>query len=447
MSKRRQTTGQPKIVSTRIIDSAKSGAAAPGKGTTSTEFHSHQEREQQLQRRIITGTLIALGVLAVVLALTFLIDQVIRPSQAVATVAGQNITLADFQKRVRLERFLRNQQIQNLVQTYQQFGMQEQQIVQSLLQEEWVQELQLPDQLGLTVLDQLVDEQLIRAAAAERSVTVSAADVDAAIERYFGFNRVALEAAASGEATATVTPTITPTPFITATPSPTPTPAPTAELTATPSPTPLPTLPPEPTQTIGEQEDEFRTQRDSYFRLVRQQTSLSEGDIRAYFEARALRQALEDNVTADLQGTGLFVNARHILVASEEEAQDVLAALNTGESFADLAAAISTDTGSGARGGELGWGPTSQFVAEFRTAVETADIGTLVGPVQTEFGYHIIQVRAREERPLDENQLANAKASAFNTWLENYRTERAADIQRFDNWVDSVPQIPPSIFG
>lgn len=87
---------------------------------------------------------------------------------------------------------------------------------------------------------------------------------------------------------------------------------------------------------------------------------------------------------------------RHILVASPGEARDVLARLDDGEPFADVAAQDSTDTGSAANGGSLGCMNTGQFaqtfVPEFVQAALDAEVGTPVGPVESQFGFHVIEL-------------------------------------------------------
>jgi hypothetical protein len=414
---------------------------------------TRHERDAQIQRWVIIGTGIAIAAVVLLLVVTFVIDQLVVPNQVVATVDGQNITVAQFQKRVRLERYLKNQQIVNIIQTYLQFGYTEQQILQQLQStppySDWVQQLQVPDQMGLAVIDQLIEDQLVRNAARERGITVSQALIDDRINEFFGYNPAEFEPTpeATGEPSPTPTPTITPTPYVSPTPSPTPTITPTPEFTATPSLTPLPTLIPSVTPNATERANTFQTQRNDYFRQIRLATGLSDADINEYFEVLALRKALEDSVTADLTQQGLFADVRHILVATESEAQDIIAALNAGESFSALARAVSTDTGSGARGGELGWAPVTQYVKEFADAVRTAELGAVVGPVKSEFGYHIIQVRAREDRELDQSQLDNAKASAFNSWLTDYKTSKQAVTQTFPTWTNHVPTDPASIFG
>jgi hypothetical protein len=170
---------------------------------------------------------------------------------------------------------------------------------------------------------------------------------------------------------------------------------------------------------------------------------LSDGDIRDYFEMRAIRKAVEDGVTTDVAQKTMFVNARHILVSTEDEANDVLDALKAGESFADLAKATSKDTGSGANGGELGWAPAFQYVKPFADAVRDAPIGELIGPVKSDFGYHIIQIRAREDREVTDSQLQNAKDSAFNTWLANQKSAPDFKSETFSIWTNFVPTEPP----
>jgi peptidyl-prolyl cis-trans isomerase C len=100
------------------------------------------------------------------------------------------------------------------------------------------------------------------------------------------------------------------------------------------------------------------------------------------------------------------VNAAHILVRTEEEARDILAELEAGEEFADLAAEYSMDPGTRERGGSLGWFPRGQMVPAFEEAAFTLEPGeTTSEPVQSQFGWHVIRVddrRTREAPPLEE---------------------------------------------
>jgi parvulin-like peptidyl-prolyl isomerase len=448
MSKRSQTSGLPKRRSKPSTE-AESGA---GKGRLSREYRSRAQREAELQRRVVIGVAAAVVLSGVILAIFIIKDLLIDPSQVVASVNGQNITVAEFQQRVRLERFLVSQQLSGIIDLYRNFGMTDEQINQQLLSQppysDWMSELQIPDQLGNRVVNDLVEDAIVRQEAAALGIIVSQEDIDAAKQDYFGFD----PATAGLPPTPTLTPTITPTPFVSPTPSPEPSATPTSEATAevtaevtsdvepTATWTPVPTFTPTATLTVDELRTQYETNVADYYDEFRTNTGVSNETIDRYFELLALRKVVRDAVTENNADMLLRVNVRHILVATEEEAQDLLAALEGGESFSDLARSISTDTGSGSQGGELGWSPITNYVKPFADAVRDAEIGAIVGPVQSEFGFHIIQVRAREQRPPEEGELDSAKDRIFENWLEEQRTVQADTIQIFNIWTSFVPR-------
>lgn len=98
------------------------------------------------------------------------------------------------------------------------------------------------------------------------------------------------------------------------------------------------------------------------------------------------------------QGSGKEYRARHILVKTEDEARALVAQLGKGGKFDKLAAAKSLDTGSAKQGGELGWNNPKNFVREFGDVLVTLDKGQISAPVQSQFGWHIIQLE--DVRPL-----------------------------------------------
>ena len=84
---------------------------------------------------------------------------------------------------------------------------------------------------------------------------------------------------------------------------------------------------------------------------------------------------------------------RHILVDNQAEAQEIIGLLQKGEKFDALAAARSKDTGSKTRGGDLDWNTPSNFVKPFGDAMVSLQKGTFTTtPVQTQFGWHVIEV-------------------------------------------------------
>ena len=88
--------------------------------------------------------------------------------------------------------------------------------------------------------------------------------------------------------------------------------------------------------------------------------------------------------------------ARHILVATEEECENLKKEIEDGADFAVIAQQHS-QCPSGQQGGDLGEFGPGQMVKEFDTAVFSSNIGEVVGPIQTQFGYHLIEVTERTE--------------------------------------------------
>lgn len=130
---------------------------------------------------------------------------------------------------------------------------------------------------------------------------------------------------------------------------------------------------------------------ESTFPQVAEETPLF-ARLSGYWASRAavsdadMRERLEE-VNAE---QGQQVCASHILVADEAEANDLISQIDGGADFATLAAEFSTDTGSGAQGGSLGCAPQGQYVPEFEAAVWSGAEGDLLGPIETQFGFHII---------------------------------------------------------
>ena len=91
-----------------------------------------------------------------------------------------------------------------------------------------------------------------------------------------------------------------------------------------------------------------------------------------------------------------MARARHILVKTEEACNDLKTQIDGGADFAALAKEHS-DCPSGQKGGDLGEFGPGKMVKEFDDVVFTADVGTVQGPVKTQFGYHLLEVTSRTE--------------------------------------------------
>src|SRR5690625_1770051 len=116
---------------------------------------------------------------------------------------------------------------------------------------------------------------------------------------------------------------------------------------------------------------------------------------------------------------------RHILVEAEDEAKKLLADIKDGKlSFDDAAKEHSIDPGSKENGGELGWAPSSNYVAPFAEAVETLEVGNLGdAPVESQFGWHIIELQ--DERAPEFPALDDVKSQI----TELLRQEQLSEIQ------------------
>ena len=445
MSKKSQTTGAPRRRRRRRGTVAAEGAENIAVSGDESSYKSRAEREAQLQKWVIRGVAAVVGLLVLLVAIAFAFEQLIIPNQVVATVDGQGITVGEFRQEYLLERnrlLLQLNQIQNS-------GIDFQQLAQQEPYSTWINEVNVPDQLGLRVLNDMVDDLLLAQEASARNVGINDDAVRQAVEDYFGFDPTAV-ALIGAEPTETPEPTITPTPFVSptpsATPAPTATPDPDAtaevetgeqdeELVVTAQPTVV-----EPTLTADEVRENFvETERD--YRAYFDRAGVAGDTLDSLFERNALETLLAEALIPDDAGL-LYADVRHILLEDEEDALAALEALKEGESFAALARAISSDPGSGARGGELGEVFVGNYVTEFRQAIEAAEVGALAGPVESEFGFHILQVRSKEERggADQDSQRERARQQAVQQLKDSLREDHAEAVEIHDIWLDHVPR-------
>ncbi len=154
------------------------------------------------------------------------------------------------------------------------------------------------------------------------------------------------------------------------------------------------------------------------------EAAVSEELVRARYDETVGAQPAEDEVSA-----------RHILLATEEEAKSVIERLAAGDDFAALAQELSTGP-SGPQGGDLGYFTRGRMVPEFAEAAFALEVGGSTDqPVQTQFGWHVIKVEDRRpvEPPSFEASRAeiegNMRQDAIRSHLEDLRA--AADITRF----------------
>ena len=145
------------------------------------------------------------------------------------------------------------------------------------------------------------------------------------------------------------------------------------------------------------------------FALENERRVLLVGDrVREVTEEAVTEEALQEAYDAQYSESEPEFNASHILVETEKKAGEIKAEIEGGADFAEMARTHSTGP-SGPNGGELGWFGKGMMVAEFEEAVLAMDVGEVAGPVQTQFGWHVIKLN--ETRQTDAPSLDQVRGT------------------------------------
>jgi parvulin-like peptidyl-prolyl isomerase len=194
--------------------------------------------------------------------------------------------------------------------------------------------------------------------------------------------------------------------------------------------------------------------REEAFQQALEQAGITEEQLRAQIREQLPVQKVQARVASDVQASQGEVErfyeenkelqfttpeqrcARHILFNKDqrEKAEEVKGQLQNGADFAELAKEYSQDPGSAENGGDLGCVGKGETVPSFEKAIFNANEGEIVGPVESEFGYHVIEVteiRAKSTQPLSEvesqirDQLStDEQAEKFSAWVQEQREQR-----------------------
>lgn len=419
-----------------------------------------REEKQIKSALVVTGIVIGLALLLLVYAV---VDNfIVQPNKVVARVGDAVIKADDFEANVIYSRLNMLSTANNYAYYAQILGDSGSQFKSAGI--EIIAQLNDNELLGEIVLNQMIDDQLIREEAAKRGITVSDEEIQDALQSSFGFYPM-------GTKTPTITPTIvnTPTwsseqfelikPTDTATPAPTSTATPegweptqaataTSETQATPeattptvepTATEIPTVTPTPTvyttklygKELGNYLDDLKTY------------GISRRQIEDIFRANLLRTKLMEDVTKDMLPQEEQVWVRHILVDTEDIAKEVIEKLNNGGDWAALAAEYSTDTSNKDNGGDLGWiGKNDSYIQEFKDAAFALnEPGQISEPVETTYGWHIIQLVSKATNNINDTKFKQNKQVFFDNWLLELRNSRT-DIQIDEIWKTLTPTKP-----
>lgn len=407
------------------------------------------EREQRYNQVIRITTFSVIGLVLLVTVIGIVYNTLVIPNRTIVTVDGQEILVSDFQQRVKLERgelvSLYNRYY-NDYQTYQQFAQtmtdpaQQQQILGYLQQiQATLQQIEFQlgpenqEDFGTQIMNQMIDEIFIVKEAESRGITVTDEEVDQVFQGQFGYYP---EGYPTLEPTTPPLPTSTlsPTQLALVSPTPEPTQAEDQAEEATPAAQEDQALPTSVT------EEEYEANKEPIMNEIRSY-GYTEEEYKEFIRVQLYRQKLNSDIEAGITPpTEEQVWARHILVEDLETAEDIRQQLDEGGDFGDLAREFSTD-GSAASGGDLGWFARGRMVEPFEEASFGAEVGEIVGPVESQFGYHLIQVLGKEERPAAASATDNLVFTALTDLLNQYKEESEVEFAEED-WVKYTPSEP-----
>jgi parvulin-like peptidyl-prolyl isomerase len=366
------------------------------------------KKAQRQRQMILVGAIAVASVIVALLAFGSYQEYIVKPAEPVATVGGVPIRTDFYQKMVRYYRSNLKNQVAALQDQLARLDPNDQSnefIIGYYQQQSEQLQTQLgdPEALGQQILDDLIDDELIRQEATRRGIAITPEEVQLEIETQFGYERNP--------------PTPTPTPIITATQA----------ITPTPTATPL---------TVERFQEMYATTLEA----LNERAGFSEADFRDIFESMLYREKLQEAMGEEVPTIADQVHARQIQVTNEEKAQAIMALLEEdtdeartldalllllsedeefkteeeiraekdpqelltqlGESddpFAWLAQNFSQDTSS--EDGDLGWFSKGQMVSEFEDAAFNTPTGEITGPVKTQFGWHVILVHETTDDP------------------------------------------------
>ena len=397
---------------------------------------------------MVRWSVAAAGLLAlIVLASGLLYEYVIKPNQTLATVGSATISRQDYWKSRAIGLYEQALQYQDFAQFV---GPDQQGQYLALAQQSLAQ---LPTVWGSTEVDpasleKMIDDQIYLQGTGDLGIEMTDEEI-----RTFALNRFAppgapliapsptatLTAERAAMATSTAaslfaTPVGSP---VVGTPNAgTPiggtavagTPGMASPVAATPAATPLDIVPTSPAATPNPAEARATAEAglaqfaDDVFPLAH----LSQDDYQRLVAAPALaRQKVSDALAATVGQSAPQVHAVHILAPTREEAESARARVTEGgEDFATVARELSTDESTAANGGDLGWFTREEMVAPFAAAAFDLEPGAISEPVETEFGWHVIQVKERDpDRPLTDLQINRLQQAAEERWLEEQRAK------------------------
>lgn len=323
--------------------------------------------------RIVIGGAIAVGLLIVgVLVYGYVTEVVLKAREPVATVNGVPIRTDEWQARVLAEAILKNASQQEMV------------------------------SIASQALEQMTQEEIIRQEAARRGIVVTEAEIDQAIEQFFGYDR---------EQALSITPPVTATEGA--------------------------------TQTMVVTEEIFQERYQEYIDQVLAPSGMGVEGFRKAMEGVLLYDRVWEVITADVPTVTEQVEIQYIAFPSEEEAANVADRLDQGEGWDSIVQELESQEDSQARVTEPRWRTRSYLTALFDPAsveiIFSLEPGGHTPPIAGFGGqYYVIRVLSYEERELDPTMLIYEQGRVFQEWMQ----QQMENVEFADDWMEKIPSPP-----
>ncbi|HEV7665803.1 MAG TPA: peptidylprolyl isomerase [Chloroflexota bacterium] len=381
----------------RAAHESKSAAVRAAAAAPSRRQQSRWQREQHQQHTLYIAIGVLVGLVVLIFGGGIFYDNVVRANEVVAQIGPDSITATQLLDEIRPAVRALDAQAKTLG-----TGANIASYVDS-------QKRSLPDQ----TINDLIDQHVIAQEAARRGISVTAAELDDKERQTVADFQAATNPTPTAEPVSTPDPAVAPQETAVPTPTAVPSPSPSPQG----SPTPVPTLE---TAAYG-----------TGLQSLLDRNNLTESEFRAKLEQSMLREKVTTAIGEEqVAATQEQVHARHILVATQQQATDVLTQLQGGADFATLAQQVSIDPGSKDKGGDLGWFGRGVMDKPFEDAAFALQPGQTSDVVQGANGFHVIQVLERDPaRAIADTQLTTQRQKAFSDWLSSRRTSQDVKLQ------------------
>lgn len=426
----------------------------PKRGSTGSgkrQYMTQAQKEAMYQRWLYIGLAVAAGLIVLALGAGAIWQYQIMPNQVLATVNGEDITRRDYWKYQNISYYNQARVYENMAR--ESTGDQQSQLLLYSTQLDAARgDIEGSTEVNEATLTQMIEDKLYIQAAEEQGVDMSNpvlmqtalntwAPTDSPLvtpipsptmipqRAEWATSTAEAQQTAQAEQAALLGTPVAATPIVDGSPVAVGTPAGTPGAAGTPVGTPDAT--PDMAVVQSNAESDYQV----FLTDVLKDTGLSEQEYLDLFaKPQVARAHVNAKLVEDVPQSAPQVEVSHIMVGTEELANEVHTDLESGEqTFEDGAAIWSTDTATSTNGGQLGWVTDGQLPDEINAVIFDMEPGTISEPIQTPFGWHIVTVTDKDDdRPLTTSQYDARVLEARTQFLEDQRAKNDISSDHYD---------------